>query len=934
MTREIPMVFIERKYSSILPLCMVACFCLVAQAGAAERLIWDESGVSEYYGPQNIYSYEYPGDNGKKDIFIDLDTAEITDAPYYMKATFEAQEKAKGGAGFGFYWSVDAEYNPTVTNLSSFGGVCLNYSATNPVRMDFVQYDIRQDDEVNPDGDNNYFGYRLPSTDGQRKNVFVAFADLELGWDKNTSQNVWKVKQQLGLQFSYKADLASRFGQSNVFSIHALNLADECPQHPPVVNPDYPTRVELQEGQSFVVRLSEVFSDADGDTLSITAKPLGSGVNTDFNDTKQFYLGDSMTFVSVANPKETDSLKVELIAVEVKTNKKVAHNMVFKPIDLAHVPTVRDTTYKLSQGDTIGCTGKCSFYDTFVYDLDEDEFDLYLLDSPEFGEFSFDAEKGQFTYIAPTDTFGEVYFSLYAIETNNPTSVSDTVKFKINVLDINDPPTVEILDSMINYAIGDGDTAQIRLNDSKSFIEVDEDFGDSIGVVITADNAVFSDVDSDIKMRVKTNGLVNAEIATIGKFQYILVTAKKDANGLAKVTYYADDGEFQAGVDFYVKVAPVEDPPVAVDDKYDAVQDSTIKVAAKKGVLANDKNPDDPDAELKAKVKTKPEHGTLTLSEDGSFKYEADESFRGKVTFTYICVNADGVESEPATVTINVAAKNMPPVVREGIADSLETVLSTFVEDKITTAKTFNTKVLNSWFEDPDDNPMTFDAVNEDGKLKITVSKTAIVLSPAPDSCGESEVTFIATDSLGAETKLTVPVKIKPVNDAPVVVSPEDARYKVETSGWEMKIDLDTLVSDIDDDSLTYSVAKSSSRLSQYLDMKIKGSIFTIKPHSIGLEKNTDYPVTIDVKDSEKSVQLVLTFTTGSSTKLRTIVQPKKDWMGEIAASRGAVVLLDMQGRVMWTAKLPVSESQVRAAAAAVQGRKILRVNNQTWTIK
>ena len=163
-----------------------------------------------------------------------------------------------------------------------------------------------------------------------------------------------------------------------------------------------------------------------------------------------------------------------------------------------------------------------------------------------------------------------------------------------------------------------------------------------------------------------------------------------------------------------------------------------------------------------------------------------------------------------------------------------------------------------------------------------------------------------------------MPVKIKPVNDAPVVVSPEDARYKVETSGWEMKIDLDILFSDIDDDSLTYSVAKSSSRLSQYLDMKIKGSIFTIKPHSIGLEKNTDYPVTIDVKDSEKSVQLVLTFTTGSSTKLRTIVQPKKDWMGEIAASRGAVVLLDMQGRVMWTAKLPVSESQVRAPAAAV----------------
>ena len=166
-------------------------------------------------------------------------------------------------------------------------------------------------------------------------------------------------------------------------------------------------------------------------------------MNTDYDDTKSLTLNDSIMFMAVTNPKSTDSLKVVLTATEVKSNKKITHNMVFKPIDLEHVPTIRDTTYELLQGNTIGCTGKCSFYDTFAYDLDEDEFDLYLLDEPEFGEFTFDAEKGQFTYVAPSDTFGEVYFSLYAIETNNPASISDTVKFKISVLDINDPPRKE-----------------------------------------------------------------------------------------------------------------------------------------------------------------------------------------------------------------------------------------------------------------------------------------------------------------------------------------------------------------------------------------------------------------------------------------------------------------------------------------------------------
>ena len=919
------MVFLEKKFASILPLCMVVCLSLIAQVGAAERIVWNEDGVSANYPPRNIYSYKYKG-GSSYDVLIDLDTAEIIASPYYMAATFTAQEGAKGGAGFGFYWRVDEDdYEPIVTGLSTYSGVCLNYSATNPVRMDFKQDNI---------DDDNYFGILLPKTNGARVNKFVAFDELKMGWKGETTWK-WNASKQLGLQFSYKSDHVKKYGTENEVGIYMLMLGDECPQHPPVVKPGYPSRVELEEGEKYYLHLSDVFYDEDGDTLSFHIAPTGSGVNTDYDDTKAIALDDSILFMAVANPKSTDSLKVVLTATEIKSNKKVSHTMVFKPIDLEHVPTIRDTTYALFQGDTIKCTGKCSFYDTFAYDLDEDEFDLYLLDEPEFGEFSFDAEKGQFTYVAPTDTFGEVYFSLYAIETNNPASISDTVMFKIKVLDINDPPTVEILDSAINYVIGDGDTAQIKLDNSKSFIEMDEDFEDSISVFITADNAVFSDVDSDIKMRVKTNGLVNAEIATIGKFQYILVTAKKDANGLAKVTYYADDGEFQAGVDFYVKVAPVDDPPVAVDDKYDAVQDSTIKVNAKNGLLANDKNPDDPDAELTAKIKTKPEHGKLTLSDDGSFKYEADETFRGEVTFTYICVNEGNVESEPATVTIKVAAKNMPPVVREGVADSLATVFAALEEDKISSAKSFTTKVLNSWFEDPDDDPITFDAVNEDGKLKVSVTKTSISMSPAPDSCGETEITFIATDSLGAETKLTIPVIIKAVNDPPVPTSSNNIRYRVATSGWDMKIDLDTLISDVDDSVLNYSIAKSTSTLAKSLDVELDGSVLKVKP-STKLVPRQDYVVTVEVKDSETKVSMTFTFTTDKegSDGLKMVALHKVSWQGAITADRGSVAIFDMQGHVMWKAKLPVSEADVRNASAQVQGRKILRVNNQTWTIK
>ena len=928
------MASIGKKYSSILPLCMVMCLALIAQVHA-DLVIWNEQGVNASYTPGNIYDYNYKGDGATKpDVFIDLDTAEIDAVPYYIKADFTVAEgvtSPKGGAGFGFYWLVDeSTYIPIEFDLSKYGsGVCLNYSAENPFRLDFIQAGIMEEDG----GNDNFFGIKLPSTGGARVNTFVDFASLKQGWNDGKNSK-FAVKRQMGLQFSYKETLAKK--GANSVGVYAVSIANECPQHYPVVK-DYPARVELQEGDKYYVRLSEVFYDEDGDTLSFHIATSGQGVETDYNDTKALSLEDSVLFMAVTNPKSTDSLKVVLTATEIKSSKKVSHAMVFKPIDLPHVPTLRDTTYEVLQGKTISCKGNCSFYGTFAYDLDGDEITLHVVDEPAVGEFSFDENYGRFTYTAPDDFSGEVFFSLYADEDNDPTSKSETVEFKIVVLDINDPPTVEIVDSNITYVMSGGDEGSLKLDNSKSFIEVDEDFADTITVSISTGsegNVIFDDVDSDIELRVKTNGLVNAEIKKVGKVPEIVVTAKKDSNGLAKVTYYADDGEFQAGVSFYLKIASVDDPPVAKDDEYNAVQDSTIKVAVKKGVLANDVNPDDPEATLTAKLKENVEHGKLTLNKDGSFKYEADASFRGEVSFTYICVNEAGKESKPATVTINVAAKNMPPVVRKGIADSLETVLSSLEEDNLISAKTFSLSAVKSWFEEPDDDPMTFDAVNEDGKLKITVSKSSIVVAPAADSCGNSEVTFIASDSLGAETKLTVPVLIKPVNDAPVPVAAEDARYSVATSDWEMKIDLDTLVFDVDGDSLTYSVSKSSSRLDQYLDMKIKGSIFTIKPHKIGLETNKDYIVTIDVKDSKTSVQLILTFVTGSTSQIKAVAVQKVNWQGAIAADRGMAVMMDMQGRVMWKAKLPVAEADVRSAAAAVQGRKILRVNNQTWTIK
>ena len=83
------------------------------------------------------------------------------------------------------------------------------------------------------------------------------------------------------------------------------------------------------------------------------------------------------------------------------------------------------------------------------------------------------------------------------------------------------------------------------------------------------------------------------------------------------------------------------------------------------GVLANDGDAsfgDDrvEDDVLTASVVDDVSNGTLSLNEDGSFTYEADDGFTGEDSFTYEADDGDQA-TDQATVTINVEPVNNPP---------------------------------------------------------------------------------------------------------------------------------------------------------------------------------------------------------------------------------------------------------------------------------
>ncbi len=106
---------------------------------------------------------------------------------------------------------------------------------------------------------------------------------------------------------------------------------------------------------------------------------------------------------------------------------------------------------------------------------------------------------------------------------------------------------------------------------------------------------------------------------------------------------------------------PNNETPSAVSDSYTMPQRGFLAEATP-GVLANDSDPDGPNALMAALTSPSPSNGTLTFNSDGSFSFLPNKSFVGTETFTYR-ISDGAAESGDATVTIVVeAAANNAPV--------------------------------------------------------------------------------------------------------------------------------------------------------------------------------------------------------------------------------------------------------------------------------
>lgn len=893
---------------------------------AADPLIsWDDQGAGDAT-PKIWYDYSYKGKNtSKKDVSVDFVEPDSTETPYVMKATFTANsEKATGGAGVGFYWKVNANYDEVYfATAANYAGVCMTYSSTAPFRMDFKQLEL----------ESNFYGTLVASTNGVSKTTFFAFEDMTQGWEDDESTIPRKLNHLLGPQFSFKGEYAKKYKVlENEVKITMFSLADECPSHAPVVKAthDAEETEDLAEGVKKVVALSDIFEDADGDDLTITV--AASSKEVSILDSKESYgLTDKVTFQSMANPENDAEVTVTFTAKD-PTKKTATYKLTFVLSDTENAPTAENDSYTMKEDDTL----KVSVLKGVLandFDADGDEFEAILYNPPAHGTIEEFEETGKFVYIPDSDYYGEDSFTYvlnelarednpeYIPQMSNPATVTITIE------NVDDPAELKIVDSTIYV----GDKEQM-LGDT---IVVDEDF-ETFEVQIPAANVVFNDPDAQTTagaaVMVQSKGVVSVSNVSKVVSSYVFeVSSVKNANGVAKIFLFVVDEKDSIGVNMYVKVNPVADPPVATADAYIATQNKSLEVDAKKGVLANDENPDNAKDTLTAILVDAPANGELSFNIDGSFTYTPEEDFVGEDEFTYMAVNSDEDESEVVTVTITVKEDLKPTVLVDA-----ETLGFTQTED-FTKTMTFVRTEVESWFKSKTGGELEYSAKSDDGKLAVTMTATnSLQIKSVRDSCGDAYVTVYATDGDYTPAEIKIHVTITPVNDKPIAYKSDTIVVK-ELKDWSVQVALLDWIKDADGDTLTYEPILTATQ-EKAIATSIKGDTLTIsavETHNFVMGEKIAFSIkATDAEAATVNFKIVLFVGEGSNVIKPVLAQPSSTWQNAVMAESGKVTILDMQGRVMWSAKLPASEADVRAAAAQVQGRKILRVNKQTWTIK
>ncbi|MEK9713545.1 MAG: tandem-95 repeat protein [Thalassolituus sp.] len=139
---------------------------------------------------------------------------------------------------------------------------------------------------------------------------------------------------------------------------------------------------------------------------------------------------------------------------------------------------------------------------------------------------------------------------------------------------------------------------------------------------------------------------------------------------------------------------------------------------------------------------------------------------------------------------------------------------------------------------DRDSDPLIYSVTAADPFLNVTINELTVTISPMADFHGTGTFTVEVSDGADSATE-TIDVTVLPVNDAPVLTSPG-----VQSLPEDSTTDVTVSASDVDGDTLTYSLTDSTPELNTAL----VGNTITLTPDANFFG---DGVVTLTVTDGE-----------------------------------------------------------------------------------
>ncbi len=485
-------------------------------------------------------------------------------------------------------------------------------------------------------------------------------------------------------------------------------------------------------------------------------------------------LDGTFTYVPDSNYAGSDQFQYQINnSADLTAQAVVTINVIAQP----DAPIASDDNYQLVEDQTLTVDSDAGL---LINDSDPDggviTVNTNLVEQPLRGSVVLSAD-GSFLYSPSADFNGTDSFT-YQI--TNQDALTSQARVTLTITSANDAP--------------------IAIDD---FANTEQDTSVSIDVL-----ANDTDVDGDV-LSIQS---ANVDSGTVNIVSNELVyTPPANFSGIANISYVISDVEgltSNANVSVAVSASGSGNTsPIANDDSYNIDEDAVLNASS---VLANDNDADGDSLEVQTSPVSDVSHGSLTLSSNGTFSYQADSDYYGTDSFIYNVSDGQGGFAQ-ASVSIQINSVNDDPVAQDDSATTTEntalngsSVLSNDSDvdnDTLTVSSTPVSDVSNGSL-----------ALYSDGTYNYT---------PNTDYSGSDSFIYLVNDGQGGTAQALVSIVINSTNSAPVAVNDS---YIIEENGNLQGSSVLANDSDPDGDTLSINRTPVIDVANGNLNIKADGS--------------------------------------------------------------------------------------------------------------